>query len=670
MNAIDQPVDLPLTPRVLRLLERLNRDFAMMDGHQLVCPQEQETYARLACQAYSDNADKPEILRRAEFLTWFAERVPVSRREDELLVGSKRFASPAWNRILTPEQLEQCGIHGNHGHIIVDYGRVLTDGICGVRKAVDAMPAGENRNAFIQTLEAFATFIRRHGCAELADRPPESFHEALQMTWFIQIFLRAEGNTSAVSFGRFDQFAWPFLQHDLAAGRLDRNQAFELLCCFFMKCCEGGESQNLTVGGNGQENTLSILVLKAMRKLNVWQPSISVRIGPGTSEEFWREALLLCDTGIGMPSFFNDFVVTKALGKLDIPSDRAADWGIVGCYEASPQGDAYPLTVRGGFALPEILWDYLQGSPANGSFEAFSQGFKSFFSEQYTGRILPGFQQRWLDLKRNAVSPFESLCVTGCIESGLAAEEGGARFNLFGVNILGIGTLIDSLLSIKKLIFDEQDFTLSEMTRQLAENFPDQKMLLRCRALSGKFGSDTAESNALAHDLSAFVARTVLGSRLANGVRPYPGFFWFGQDIHRQIAATPDGRLANERPSYGCGPGILLEKSSTTSILNSAACIDHASCACGNPLTLSFNRNEIAGKNGLDIIRQVVESYFGRGGFHLHINVVEAEELKKAREAPERYQNLTVRISGFSARFVSLDKPWQDAIIERTEMGM
>lgn len=640
-----------------------------MRGHKLTDAEECRTYARLACESYSRSIGKPRILRRAGFLAHFAAQVPIPPREDELIVGSQRFTAPPFHGFLSEEQLKQADIQGNHGHIIVDYGRVVREGIPGLRRAISTMPDGDNRTAFAMSLEAFATFVSRHGFPELNDRAPMTFREALQLTWFVQVFLSAEGFWSGLSFGRLDQFLWPFLAADLQAGRCTTEQAFELVCCFCMKCCEGAEAQNLTVGGPG-ENPLSILLLQAMRELKVWQPSISVRICNSTSELFWQEALALCATGIGMPSFFNDPVVTVALENLGIPQERAADFGIVGCYEAAPQGDACPYTVAGGFALPELFNDYLQTRPAQDTFEAFKAGFKTYFSGTYRNRILPGFSQRLHTLEHLGISPFESLCVTGCIESGRAAEEAGARFNLFGVNILGIGTLIDSLLAVKTLVFDEQAIGLTALAEQVKNDFPDPQLHQRCRNLPGKFGSDTPVSNGMARELSAFIAGEVVASRLPNGVRPYPAFFWFGQDIHRRCPATPDGRRDGERPSYGCGPGILPDNPGVTAILNSVARIDHASCACGNPLTLSFNRNELAGASGSRLLRQVIETYFRQGGFHLQINLVDAEDLKKAKAAPERYQDLTVRISGFSARFVNLDEKWQDAIIERTARGM
>lgn len=682
--------EIKLNSRLARLRAELEKEFSNVKRHMLLCDDEQRAYAEISNKAYTGSKGKPEVRRCADFLASFAKNFPISIRKDELIVGSQRFTHPDWKNYLTDEQQKAGGAHSNMGHIVVDYGRMIRLGISGVRKELGMMPEGDNREAFSQTLQAFSTFISRHAeacrqaglediaavCANISETPPLTFHEALQMVWFIQIFLHAEGNSAAISFGRLDQYLWPSLESDLAKGTIGKCDALELLCCFFMKCCEGDESQNLVVGGsdhgsNSMENPLSLLVLEASRKIKVWQPSLSVRIGKNTSEKFWKESLLLSAAGTGMPSFFNETVVAAGLEKLGIPAERAFDWGIIGCYEAAPQGDSYPMTVAGGFALPSILWDFLKTQACEkDDFPSFYSEFKSFFRSHYEQKILPSFIERRENLKRNCPSPFESICVTGCVNSGLTVEEGGAIFNLFGVNILGLGTLIDSLLSIKKLIFEDREFTMAQMREQLEKDFPDQKLLLRCRSLSGKFGSDSADTNLMAKDLSAYFAGIVISKPFPNGVRPYPGFFWFGVDIGIKLPASADGRKENDRLSYGCGPGVFLQAPTVTAILNSAANLDHESCACGNPLTLSLNKSDVAGKTGTARIRQIIETYFKKGGFHLQFNILSADDLRNAKEKPGEHQELTIRISGYSARFVTLAPRWQDALIERTELGM
>jgi len=313
------------------------------------------------------------------------------------------------------------------------------------------------------------------------------------MVWFIQVFLHAESMAQAISFGRFDRYLGPYLERDLANGRITTAEAGELLACFWMKCNSIGDpSQNLVVGGvdaDGRcaENALSFLCLDVARQLRLPQPSVSVRIGPTTSEEFWEKALALCVTGFGMPSFFNDPVVIRSLEGLGIPPDRARDWGIVGCYEANPQGDTYGLTVGGGFSLPEVILSYLDHAAVCDTFDSFLAGFKRHLAEFYRGE-LPKFQATVDRFAGHNPSPFESVCLGNCIDNGLTAEEGGARFNLFGVNIMGLGTLVDSFLAVKTLVFERQEISLEAFRQQLAADFEDETLSTRCRDLAGKYG--------------------------------------------------------------------------------------------------------------------------------------------------------------------------------------
>jgi choline trimethylamine-lyase len=692
------------SPRIQRLRAEAERRRKAGAGHMLLDAGEQAAYARLAHAAYSSTRGRPEAARKAAFLARWAAEGPVAIADDELIVGSQRFN--AFTRTgggLSEAQLREMEFHGNIGHIVVDYARVLRLGVCGLREELGRMPAGApaaraNRDAFAQALEAFAAFVRRHAdaaraagrtapgprqgelaeiaaaCDRIADQPPRTFREALQLTWFVQVFLHAEGCAVAYSFGRLDQYLWPFLEADLQRRTLTGGTAVELLACFLLKCCEGDESQNLIVGGvdaDGRpaENPLTALGLDTMRELRAWQPSLSIRIHAGTDAGTWEAALRLCEAGFGMPSFFNDPVVIRGLEAAGIPPDRARDWAIVGCYEATPQGDAYPLTVAGSLCLPELLMEFLDTRPAPTDFVALVEGFKRHLAARY-GQILKSFEAQWEALRAGGASPFESLCVTGCTESGRAAEEGGARFNLFGVNILGLGTTIDSLHVLNRLVFEERALDLAALLDQVGADFPDAALLSRCRRMAGKYGTDADAASRLAADLSRGVADLVLAHPFANGVRPYPGFFQFGADVHRQVRATPDGRRTGERLSYGAGPGIFVPGTDPTGILRSVAQVAHDRCACGNPLLLSLSRRDARGSEGRARLRHVIQTYFKLGGFHLHFNIADADRLRAAQAGPAEHSDLLVRISGFSAPFTGIDRRWQDALIERTERGL
>jgi len=251
----------------------------------------------------------------------------------------------------------------------------------------------------------------------------------------------------------------------------------------------------------------------------------------------------------------------------------------------------------------------------------------------YTNRLLPQFQASWDHMRETQASPFRSLCMPGCCESGLCAEEAGTRLNLFGVNTLGIGTLVDSLWAVKRLVYDERELSLPELQGQLAGDFPDKCLLNRCRNLPGKYGSDNPETNALAAEFAHHVADLVLDSRLEHNVRPYPALFIFTAWAQMTIAATPDGRRSGEAVSYGVGPSVLCNGKTPTSVLKSSALTANDRCGCGNPMFVTMNRADVHGDAGRRRLRQTVETYFREGGYHVHMNILDAGRLREARLA-------------------------------------
>jgi len=651
-----------------RLLKGLRAELEQSRSHKLLSKSEQDAFKRISAAAFPEGCAF-SALRKAAFLEAFAERIPVEPKDAELIMGSQRFVVNAG--------------HGNLGHIIVDYGRFLANGVDGMLVLAGGMRDCPNKEPFLRSLRAFSLFVKRHAdacrlaglndaaavCERVSGQAPRSFREALQLLWFVHVFLHAEGSAAAVSFGRFDQYMAPFLKRDLLSGSLDFSRAKELLSAFFIKTCEGDESQNLTLGGtledgSNAENELSILCLETIGDLRLWQPSLSVRLHSGSSKEFRYAAAALAMKGFGQPSFFNDPTVVSSLHLAGVAKARAVDYGIVGCYEAAPQGDSCPLTVAGRINLPATLLDFLSSAPSCESFDSFLSSYKARLKSFYETDSLPSFEGRLEALRLSGSSPFEGVCVGGCLESGLCPEEGGARFSLFGVNVMGIGTLVDSLAAIKRVVFDEARLSLAELSAELAANFPSDSLRALCLGLPEKFGRDEPLSNSLAEELSKFVSDMVLSSRLGS-FRPYPGLFWFGGDIAVKVQATPDGRRDGERLSYGCGPGET-EGLEATAVLKSVSSLFNAGFPCGNPLKLSFRRGDLDEAGLLSLI----DGFFKLGGFHLHVNVADASELKAALERPEEHLGLTVRISGFSAVFVKLDKAWQDAIIARSEKSL
>jgi len=657
--------------------------------------------------AYRRTAGRPAAERRAEALLEVAKRLPVEAKADDLLVGSQAFNPPGRADPDLVRRVAELGFAATSGHIVHDYESPLRCGICGLRNRVRdtqdriADPdARANLAAFESALAAFRVYVLRHAESALelagtldgarksewrqrvqdlrhiADQPPVAFRQALQLLWLCHVFLHAENPSVAISFGRIDRILWPYLKQDLEKGVIRPKQAFELICAFLIKCCEGEESQNAVLGGVDEDgvdsvNPLSYLFLAAMRRLSTFQPSLIVRTHPDAPDDFVAAACELAARGNGNPGFMNDAVVVPSLLKLGIPLRRARDWGVVGCYEATPQGDSYPNTVLGGLHLVDVLSRCLRNGAAQScaDLESLVREYLRAVDETYRTETLPHCQQIWDHYRDHAPSPFGSVLMRGCVERATPLEGGGADYNLAGVNILGLGTVVDALHAVQDVVWDAREASLPQLAEAAAADFPDERLHQRLLHSPGRFGTDDARTNALAERLSTEIARMVLDSRLRDGVRPYPGFFRFSGDIYSVASPSPDGRRSGDLISYGVGPSVATV-TSPTAILASSAHVAHGLAACGNPLLLTLQPADVRGPKGAAFIRSLTEGYFALGGSHIHFNVTRAQDLRDAQEHPERHGALTVRVSGYSARFVTVEKQWQDALIERTAKGI
>ena len=621
-------------------------------------------YREISEKEYQGINGKEEIFRKSHFLRAFADKIPVIIDPQELIIGSMRFWKPHYRNI---------------GHIIVDYRMILREGIPGIRKKIKELSAKEAA-AFSEAFEAFSVFIRRYAeaaekygmatvaknCFFLTEDVPKSFHQALQLVWFVHLFLHAEGMAAAVSFGRFDDYMYPFYKNDIEAGVLTREKAKELLMCFWLKTCEGDESQNLTLGGN-VENDLTFLCLEVTAELKVQQPSLSVRTNEETSDKLWDKMIELVKCKLGMPAIFNDRTVIKALEAVKVESSDAANYAIVGCYEANSEGNTYGTTANAGkFYLHDVLLEFMNPDRNYICFEDFYEDFKEFFVDKYNRDILPQFREKWIDIRNDFVSPFQSACIGGCLESGIPAELGGCKYTMAGINVLGIGTLVDSLYAVKKIVFDYKMYPYGSFADQVKNNFPDKSLAQKCKDLKGKYGTDHPETNHLARELSCFISDLVNNGEIYEGVIPYAGLFIFLHDIYsEEYPATPDGRLRGERISYGVGASDFCVDKTVTTVLNSASHIAHDRFADGNPLMFHISEREVEGEKGSELLKALIKSYFAKGGFHLQINVTDSETLKAARANPQDYSDLIVRISGYSEYFTKLDDAVQMALIER-----
>ena len=644
----------------------MNRIEYLKSLHDLITP-DACAYREILEREYYARREGREIDRKAHFLTAFAKEIPIVIDEKELLIGSMRFSKKFENL--------------NKGHVIVDYAALLSGGIPRLSDRLAMLDSPDSR-AFKQALDAFVIYLSRHAAAAkelgmndaaavldaLTRRAPSGFYEGLMLVWLTHLFLHAEGSASGFSFGRFDKYLYPFYETDISSGKITREFAKELLSAFFIKCCEADESQALTVGGD-VENELTFLILEVCRELGVKQPSVEVRTSKKSSDRLWQATADGIKAGYGNPAVFNDETIVRALEENGIERADAENYAIVGCYEATPDACAFGTTSSAAFFyLRDILTEFLDKTADYANFDSLLSAFLDFFRKKYNTDILEYIREdRWISRVRGECpSPFESLLLGGCLDSGICAEHGGAKYTLAGINILGIGTLTDSLFAIKKLVYERDECTLSYLKEQLKDNFPDGDLFLKCRRLPGKYGTANPESDALARRLSEHIREVVSAGEIFDGVTPSPGLFVFLHDVDsKSYPATPDGRRAGERTSYGIAPSEIAEGKTHTTLLRSAAAIPQHLFPNGTPLQLRLSKSDLEGENGNARITALIKGYFCLGGSHIQINVQDTATLLDARAHPENYPDLLVRISGYSDRFVRLREDIKDALIER-----
>ena len=628
------------------------------------------------------------------------------------------------------------------GHITVDHKRVLDKGFAGLKAdiqdrldRIDCHRRGCVRRLYL--LEAMASccdaaiaFAERYAdeasrlartepdpqrreeleviadtCRRVPAHPARGFREALQSFWFVHLILNLETNSYAIGPGRFDQYMFPYFVEDLESDRLDREQAWELVACLWIKlneltvAKEGGTAkasttyndfQNLNLGGQTQAgldatNDLSYLCLDVTGCLGLPQPQVSVLISRKTPQPFLLKACEVIREGFGMPAVFNDDEKVEALLDKGKTLDDARLGGINGCVELVVPGkdnmasSGYLNMVK---CLELTLNDGInpvtgtQLGPRTGQIDkltSFDQLIRAF-DEQLAHAI--DVKVRYDSMARDIYAefcpvPFTSLLISDCLERGQDYHDGGAHYNLPMICGVGTGTLADSLAAIKKLVYDDHALSLSELLAALQGDFVGQEQLRQMLInRAPKWGNGDDYVDTIAHDMvdhfSSMLSqhRNSQGTPYAANMIPTTTHIWFGS----LTGATPDGRFSETPLSEGISPVQGRDKAGPTAVVTSMARLDHARC-CGTLLNMKFHPSALHGDPALERFAHLIRTYFKLGGHHMQFNVVAADTLRAAQRRPEEYQNLIVRVAGYSDYFVRLSGDLQDEIISRTEQG-
>jgi pyruvate formate-lyase/glycerol dehydratase family glycyl radical enzyme len=622
------------------------------------------------------------------------------------------------------EEEKKCGSKkvfwagGWGGHTLLDYQSLLAMGTIGLKQKIRRRMEGTEKTSELEWLEALLVicealerFAQRYAeavsallaverdvdrikeldemdriCRKVPARPAQTWREALQAFWFAFVF---DGVDSP---GRFDQYMIPYLKYSLHSGEMSQDEAQILLEKLWLRF-EEVRAWNLCIGGqtpdgNDATNELSYMILETAGKYGFQAPNLTMRCHKGTPEKLWSKAFEVIRTGIGMPALYNDEVVIRALQRFGIPLEDARDYAMNGCNQIDIQGKSYMGLEDGELNLLKCLELALNqgrcrltgemlgldtGDPTR--FESFEQVMAAYKQQvSYFTKMLTDVANKSQKVYAgHAPNPYRSLMVADCIDKIRDFREGGPRYNHGQILTEGIANTADSLAAIKKVVFEKRLLSMKELLEALDNNFekdPGMRKLLQTQA--GHFGNDDAEVDTICSDIVGhFFQELMLYRTFRGGV--YGGgcsTFTRAPEWGSKVGATPDGRLARTPVADSSGAVQGRDVKGPTALLNSSAKVDHTLAQSGYVLNLKFEKSTFCREGAGSKFIGLIKTFFHKGGQQVQVNVTSREDLLAAREKPEDYKNLVVRVGGFSGYFVELDRALQEDVIARTSHGI
>ena len=544
-------------------------------------------------------------------------------------------------------------------------------------------------------------------CRRVPAHAPRDFQEALQSYWFVHLGVITELNTwDSYNPGRLDQHLFPFYKKQLEASEITEEQAKELLQCFWVKFNNQPappkvgitEEQSgtytdfalINVGGldpltgGDAVNEVSYLILDVVEEMQLVQPSSCIQISKRNPDRFLKHACGVVKTGIGQPSIFNTDVIIKEMLHDGKNMVDARTGGPSGCVTISAFGKE-SCALTGYINWPKIFELALnngidpltqqQIGPQTGelteldSYEAIVAAYRRqleyFIDVKIKGNnIIERLYANFMP------SPFMSVLVDDCIKTGIDYHDGGARYNPTYIQGVGLGTLADAFASVKYHVFDTKEHTLLELIEAMSADFTGHELLHRKLIdKTPNYGNDDDYADDIARDVFEIYYETLNGRKNTKGgqyrvnLLPTTVHIYFGS----VVGALPNGRKAGVALSDGISPTQGADRKGPTGVVKSASKIDHSRTG-GTLLNMKFNPQVLQGE-GLDKLVHLIRGYFKLDGHHIQFNVIDAETLKKAQQAPDENRDLIVRVAGYSDYFVELGKELQDEIIARTEQS-
>ncbi|EOL8998991.1 formate C-acetyltransferase/glycerol dehydratase family glycyl radical enzyme [Cronobacter sakazakii] len=558
-------------------------------------------------------------------------------------------------------------------------------------------------------------------CEHIAHQPPASFWQALQLCYFVQLVLQIESNGHSVSFGRLDQYLYPWYRRDVELEQtLERERAIELLQSCWLKLLEvnkirsGSHSkasagsplyQNVTIGGqrllNGEPvdavNPLSWAVLESCGRLRSTQPNLSVRYHAGMSNEFLDACVQVIRCGFGMPAFNNDEIVIDEFIKLGVSREDAYDYAAIGCIETAVGGKwGYRCTGMSFINFARVMLAALEGGrdATTGKVflpqeKALSAGNFSHFSEvmdawdnqirYYTRKSIEIECVVDTVLEENAHDILCSALVDDCIERGKSIKQGGAKYDWVSGLQVGIANLGNSLAAVRRLVFEQGVVTQPQLAQALNNDFEGltgEQLRQRLINSAPKYGNDDDDVDLLlARAYQTYIDELKHYHNTRFGRGPIGGTYYAGtSSISANVPfgaatmATPDGRKARTPLAEGASPASGTDRLGPTAVINSVGKLPVAKILGGVLLNQKLNPSTLDNLRDRQKLMQMLRTFFEvHKGWHVQYNIVSRETLLDAKAHPDKYRDLVVRVAGYSAFFTALSPDAQDDIIARTE---
>ncbi len=530
---------------------------------------------------------------------------------------------------------------------------------------------GDDKTALRRLITAFEVVPRK---------TPRNFFEACEFFWLAYSFIEND------SPGLFDYALGVYYENDTDGDRYD---SLKKLWELFHRV----RAWNLCIGGSdefGRDRCCALTydVLRVARDTHYNTPNITMRFHKNSPERAWREAAETIATGIGMPAIYSDDCVCPSLEALGIPSSDSHLYCMNGCNQIDIFGKSHMGLEDGEInvaaALEFTLFNGLH--PKTGEVLGLETGDAAEFADFSSLMDALRKQIEYLvdstvsmSLKSSRVfadqapNPWHSLIIQGCIEKGLDYKNRGPYYGHGQLLTEGLPDTADSLAAIKHYVYDTKKYTMAELIDALLKDFDGYDELYRDFSTYHKFGNDIDYVDAIYTEITDSLYRYAQTKETFRGGVYGMGCSTFNRAARygRSIGALPNGKKAGDSTladSIGAVPGC--DVNGPTALLCSVLKTNQRLSTSGNVLQMKFSKNQFGTERGIESFISLAKTYFAEGGQTLQVNVLDAKELKDAKENPDRHRNLIVRVGGYSAYFVDLEEGLQDNIIKRTEQEM